>query len=84
MGSSPLAKALVTFLVVAFEAEVGRRSWSAENHEPVDDYVAMSKRTMTLFLYEFMRVEVFSCCFATCHKEKVVYHQSEWIGSGEN
>ena len=52
--------------------QIGWRPGSEERRQPILPEAALIVGSMTIFLKEFVRVEVFSRSVAPCHKEKMV------------
>ncbi len=75
----PLPKALIAFLVLPLEVQIGRRARPTKHHYPVLDNIALGESPMSLTLDELVRVQVLSRCFATGHEEKVVEHQRKRV-----
>ena len=47
-------------------------SWSADNSDPVFEKTLLTERSMSVFLKEFVGVEVFPGRFSAGHKEQVI------------
>lgn len=71
----PLTKPLIALLIPILKPQISRRSWPAQNNQPVLNNIPLSKRSMPVFLQEFMRVEVFPRRLSSAHEEEVVSHQ---------
>jgi len=69
-------------MVMGLELIVGGLSWTAKNNNKVFENACLGESPETLLLGEFVRVHVLSCCFASCHEENMIAHQSSRIKKG--
>lgn len=75
-GLAPfLSKTTVAVFVFLLEAVIRWWSWSAQYHHPVFKGATLSKGSVTVFLDELVRVQVFPSRFATSHEEEMINHQ---------
>jgi hypothetical protein len=61
---------------------IRRLSWAAKNNKEVLDNTGLRECSETLLLSKLVRVHVLSSCFASCHKEDVVSHESSRVEEG--
>lgn len=77
------AQSLVTRFVWLLEFHIRRWARPEENRYPVPDNIALSKRTVSIWLDEFVRIQVFARRLATANQEKMVYPKGSRVGSGQ-
>lgn len=73
------SEALITVVVALLEVVVCRRSRAAQNDNPVPVPATLGKCSKSVLFQEFVRVQEFTCRFAPCHQEHVVYHERGWV-----